>query len=107
MTTHRAGSVSAALLALGLLGCAERHPTGSVALQLTAGPGAVVARGRDSILVRRAELVLKEIQLAPKGSGECDAEEKEEEACAPLEMSAVLATLPLDTPTATMTTVRA
>jgi hypothetical protein len=107
MTTHRAGSVSAALLALGLLGCAERHPTGSVALRLTAGQGAVVARGRDSILVRRAELVLKEIQLAPKGSGECDAEEKEEEACAPLEMSAVLATLPLDTPTATMTTVRA
>jgi len=107
MTTHRAGSVSAALLALGLLGCAERHPTGSVALRLTAGQGAVVARGRDSILVRRAELVLKEIQLAPKGSGECDAEEKEEEACAPLEMRAVLATLPLDTPTATMTTVRA
>ena len=99
--------VPAALLALGLLGCAEHPRTGSVALQLTAGQGAVVARGRDSILVRRAELVLKEIQLAPMGSGECDAEEKEEEACAELEMGAVLATLPLDTPEATMATVRA
>lgn len=107
MTTLRARSVSAALLALGLLGCAEPHRTGSVVLRLTAGQGALVVRGRDSILVRRAELVVNEIQLAPAGSGECDAEEEEEEACAPLEMGPVLATLPLDTPTVIMATVRA
>ena len=107
MTAPLPRTVSAALLALGLLACTEHPRTGSVALQLTAGRGAVVARGRDSIIVRRAEMVLKEIQLAPKGSGECDAEEKEEEACTPLEMGPVLATLPLDTPTTTMATVRA
>src|SRR6266550_245242 len=69
-------------------------------------PAAIAALGRDSIMVRRAELVLQEIQLAPAGSGECDPEE-EEEACAPLEMGPVLSTLPLDDAPGPMITVRA
>src|SRR5881397_1765533 len=97
----------AAALALGLLRCAEPHRSGWVALQLTTGPASVAARGRDSIIVRRAELVLQEIQLAPAGSGECDAEEEEEEACAPLDMGPVLVTLPPGNPAAPMITVRA
>src|SRR5919198_5759242 len=107
MITHRAAAIAAALLALGALGCAEPHRSGSVVLRLTAGEGAVAVRGRDSIIVRRAQLVLKEIQLAPAGSGECDAEEEDEEAGAPLEMGPVLATLPPADPTAAMLTVRA
>jgi hypothetical protein len=108
MTSPFARTVPAALLALGALACGERpHPTGSVALQLTGGQGALVTRGRDSILVRRAELVLSEIQLAPRGSGECDPEEKEEEACTELEMGPVLLTLPLDTSKTTIATVPA
>ena len=108
MTTPLARSVPAALLAVGLLACREPpHRTGSVSLRLGGGQSAIVTRGRDSILVRHAELVLKEIQLAPAGSGECDVEEKEEEACTPLQMGPVLATLPLDTSMAAMVTVRA
>ena len=111
MTAPLARSVPAALLALGVLTCGEPPSrTGSVALHLSAGTarrGALVTRGRDSIFVRRAELVLTEIQLAPKGSGECDPEEKDEEACTPLEMGPVLVTLPLDTPKTTIATVRA
>ncbi|HJS42183.1 MAG TPA: hypothetical protein VJ755_01815 [Gemmatimonadales bacterium] len=110
MTAPLARTVPAALLALGVLACAERPRAGSVALHLAAGTarqGALVTRGRDSILVRRAELVLSEVQLAPKGSGECDPEEKDEEACTPLEMGPVLVTLPLDTPQTTIATVRA
>jgi len=110
MTAPLARAVPAALLALGLLACAERPRTGSVVLHLTAGTarqGALVTRGRDSILVRRAELVLSELQLAPMGSGECDPEEKDEEACTPLEMGPVLVTLPLDSPKTTIATVRA
>lgn len=113
MSAPLARTVPAALLALGVLSCADRPRTGSVALHLTAGTaatagqGALVTRGRDSILVQRAELVLTEIQLAPKASGECDPEEKDEEACTPLEMGPVLVTLPLDTPNTTIATVRA
>ena len=107
MTAPLARTVPAALLALGVLACAERPRTGSVALHLTAGQGALVTRGRDSIFVRRAELVLSEVQLAPKGSGECDPDEKDEEACTPLEMGPVLVTLPLDTSQTTIATVRA
>lgn len=111
MATHGA---AAAALALLLLGCAERHPVGSVALRLTrghasptvAGGGAIVARGRDSIIVRQAELVLREIQLAPAGSGECEPEEEAEEACAPLEMGPLLVTLPLGDGAAPLPSVR-
>jgi len=111
------GAAAAALLALGLLGCSERRPSGSVAFRLTsrhvapapgtggpasigtaarllaAGDSAVVALGRDSVIIRRVQLVLKDIQLAPAASGECEPEE--EEYCAPLETGPVLIDLPL------------
>jgi len=84
MSTRFRYRFPAALLAFCLLGCAERHRSGTIAFRLASGRGsAIAALGRDSIMVRRAELVLQEIQLAPAGSGECDPEE-EEEACAPL-----------------------
>ena len=107
MTTHAA---VAAVLALGLLGCAERHPSGTVALHLasrlhSAGDSAIVTLGHDSIVIHRVQLVLSEIQLAPAGSGECDVEE-EEEACAPLEMGPVLIALPLGNGAAPLASVR-
>jgi len=112
--THRAAAAAAALT-LALLGCGERQRSGSVALHLSAGqasaeaPGGsgLATRGRDSIIIHRVQLVLAEIQLAPQGSGECDPEEKEEEACAPLEMGPALVTLPLENPAAPMITARA
>jgi hypothetical protein len=52
--------------------------------------------GRDSVIVRQAQLVLKDIQLAPAESGECDPEEADEEPCTPLEPGPVLLDLPLD-----------
>jgi hypothetical protein len=55
---------------------------------------AVVALGSDSIVMRRVELVLKDIQLAPTESGECDSEE-EDEWCGALAMGPVVVALPL------------
>ena len=96
-----------------LLGCAERHPSGTVAFQLAsrhvAMPGlsdsTIVALGRDSIIIRSAQVVLTEIQLAPTGSGDCDPEEAEEERCAQLEVGPALITLPLSDRAVTLATV--
>jgi hypothetical protein len=115
MATRVRSTVPAALLAWCLLGCTERHASGTVVFRLASGrdsplaarDSAVVALGRDTIIIRRVELVLKEIQLAPAGSGECDPEEAEEEACAPLEMEPVLRALPLGDAAESLITVRA
>jgi len=119
---------AAVALALGLLGCSERRPSGSIAFRLSsrhvaplgpaaqgssttspsllaAGDSALVALGRDSIIMRRVELVLKDVQLAPTESGEC--EPGEEEHCAALETGPVLIALPLGDLPEHITTVRA
>jgi hypothetical protein len=119
---------AAVVLALGLLGCSERRPSGSIAFWLSsrhvappgpaapaspttsadlpaAGDSALVALGRDSIIMRRVELVLKDVQLAPTESGEC--EPGEEEHCAALEPGPVLIALPLGDLAEHITTVRA
>src|SRR5438093_11010471 len=95
MSTRFRYRFPAALLAFCLLGCAERHRSGTIAFRLASGRGAAIAAlGRDSIMVRRAELVLQEIQLAPAGTGEWHPEE-EEAAWAPPEMGPVLRPTPV------------
>lgn len=97
--------------ALVLLGCGERQAheaSGTVAFRLasrpeaaapvtarSAGDSTILSLGRDTIIIRRAELVLKDILLAPVESGECDPEE-EEEACSPIATGPVLVQLPLN-----------
>ncbi len=121
-------AAAAVVLAVSVLGCSERHRSGSVALRLSsrsappvtaaspasgasarlfaAGDSAVVALGHDSVIIRRVQLVLTEIQLAPVGGGECDPEEDEDQ-CAPLGAGPVLTPLPLGNAAQPMLTVRA
>ena len=129
MTTHvRTAAPAAVLLALSALGCSEHDRSGVVAFRLSshhappgtapppatgastrlfaAGDSAVVTLGHDSVIVRRVQLILKEIQLAPKGGGECDPEEDEDQ-CAPLEPGPVLMRLPLGNAAESMLTTRA
>lgn len=102
----------AALATLGLLGafgCSE-PPAGRVALQIAsrpspqesrspsfsrvaAGDSAIVAVGGDTIVIRRADLVLRHIWLQPAESGECEPEE--EEYCAELRNEPVVISFPL------------
>jgi hypothetical protein len=113
MIKHIGSAAAAAGVLVGaVLGCSERARSGAVALRLSSGrmtpqgDSAVVALGRDSIIVRNVRLVLKEIQLAPAGSGECDPEEEEEE-CALLAAGPVLLGLPLGDSTQPMLAVQA
>src|SRR2546426_803668 len=105
-------AAAAVVLAGSVFGCSERERSGAVALRVSSGrvtpkgDSAVVALGRDSIIVRSARLVVKEVQLAPAGSGECDPEEEEEE-CAPLAAGPVLLHLPLGDSAEAMVTVQA
>ena len=99
----------AGLVAVGVLGCSE-HPSGSVAFQvasrsssdpaaarsevaIAAGDSAVLSLGSDTIVVRRADLVLRELLLQPAESGECEPEE--EEYCAELRKEPLLVAFPL------------
>ena len=89
--------VVVALAGVAVLACAEPRP-GEVTLRIAGTPGAagdsvVVARGSDTIVVRSAELVLREILLQPQRSGEC--EEEEGERCAMLAPGPVHIVLPL------------
>lgn len=92
------------------LACAEPRP-GEVALRIAGTPGAagdsvVVARGSDTIVVRNAEVVLREIQLQLGRTGEC--EEDEDERCAMVAPGPARYPLPLgphDTALAPVTTV--
>ena len=113
---------AAGVLAMGLLSCTENEPSGSVVLQLTSyGPGgrgparlraagedAVVALGKDTIFMRRVELVLQQIELAPYDAGDCEGSPDEhEEACTQLEPGMVLIRLPPGLAAQQMVTVKA
>jgi hypothetical protein len=95
--------------ALGALGCSE-PPLGHVAFQVTSRPSteaspagsvsraagrdsAIVTLGGDTIVIRRADLVLRQIWLQPAETGECDPEE--EEHCAELRNDPVVVGFPL------------
>lgn len=111
--TRNARATHAAILGaiLLLVGCGERRKheaSGTVALRLatrpeapapvtsrSAGDSTILFLGRDSIIIRHAELMVKDILLAPVESGECDPEEEEEE-CATLETGPVRLPLPLN-----------
>lgn len=99
------------VVVLALAGCGERRAheaSGTVALRLatrpeapapvtarSAGDSTILSLGRDSIIIRRAELMVKDILLAPIESGECDPEEEEEE-CAAVETAPLRLPLPLN-----------
>jgi len=101
----------AALGMFGMVGCSETPaPTGHVAFQVTsrsspdaaasgvgsrlaAADSSVVAYGGDTIVIRRAELVLRNLWLQPAETGECEPEE--EEYCAELQNDLVVLTFPL------------
>jgi len=91
-------SVVAALAGVAVLACGEPRP-GEVVLRISGGaseaPGdsVVVARGGDTIVVRSAELVLREVQLQLVRTGEC--EEEEDERCAMLASGPARYALPL------------
>lgn len=94
---------AAVALALTFLGCGDRRPAGTITLFMSAhapssgavgtGDSLVVSVAGDSVIIRRAEIVLKEIQLAPTESGECEPDE--EEHCAMLQVEPALIALPL------------
>jgi len=87
-----------ALGAVIVVACREPRP-GEVVLRFAGGPpdasgdSVVVAKGGDTIVVRTAELVLREVLLQPQRSGEC--EEEEGERCAMLALGPVHVLLPL------------
>ena len=111
--TRNARATHTAILGavLLLVGCGERRKheaSGTVALRLatrpealapvtsrSAGDSTILSLGHDSIIIRRAELMVKDVLLAPVESGECDPEEEEEE-CATLEPGPVRLPLPLN-----------
>lgn len=100
-----------AMLAIGgSLGCSREQPAGTVVWQLAtrspaeatfdppvavlnAGDSAVVSLRGDTIVVRRAEIVVREVALQPAQEGHCEPEEGED--CAVLEAGPVLVILPL------------
>lgn len=96
--------------AMAALACGEPRP-GEVVLRVVTGtsPGdgdsLVVARGGDTIVVRAAELVLREIQLQLVRVGEC--EEEEGERCAMVAAGPTRIALPLSADTVTLAPVTA
>jgi hypothetical protein len=99
-----------AVSAVAALACGEPRP-GEVVLRLATGisPGVgdslVVARGRDTIVVRGADLVLREVQLQLVRVGEC--EEEEGERCAMVAAGPTRFALPLGADTVTLAPVAA
>ncbi len=94
----------APLLGAALLACADAGPRpGTVALHVTiapagaqtaaAGDGLVVVRGGDTLIVRQAELVLRETVLQRARFQECEEEAGED--CAVLSAAATRFVLPL------------
>jgi hypothetical protein len=94
---------------LGVVGCSE-PPRGQVAVQVASRPApdasppslvsrlpaadsTVVALDGDTIVIRRAELVMRQLWLQPAESGECEPEEKEY--CAELQNDPVVVAFPL------------
>ncbi len=104
-------SLVAALAIFGSLGgCASEPPQGHVAVQVTSRPSsegstagsvsrvagrdsAIVTLGGDTIVIRRAEVVLRQIWLQPAESGECEPEEAEY--CAELRNDPMVVGFPL------------
>lgn len=113
-TDRHSLSVVAALVTLGVLGC-SRHPSGSLVIQLAArhpegganggpahllatGDSAVVALGRDTLILRDAELVVRQIEIAAFTAGDCEPTADEaHEACPVLAGGPIRMTLPLGT----------
>jgi len=113
-TDRRRLSVGAALLTLGVLGC-TRHPSGSLVIQLAArhpdgdasggpaqilaaGDSVVVSLGRDTLILRHAELVVRQMEIAAFAAGDCEPTPDEaHEACPVLEGGPIRMTLPLGT----------
>lgn len=103
----RTGSV-----VLGMIGCSEHRPHGAITLQLAtihpatagaagpawlpAGDSAFVAFGRDTIVVRNVELVIRKIEMAAFDAGDCDGSPDEhEEPCTQLAEGILLVNPPL------------
>ncbi|HXV91297.1 MAG TPA: hypothetical protein VD707_08000 [Gemmatimonadales bacterium] len=109
LTRSQVGAVIAAVVALG---CADRGPEqGDVVLKLFTGAPAVgagtlvVGRGTDTIVIRTADLVLREVQLQLVRVGEC--EEEEGERCAMVADGPTRFALPLGSDTLTLAPVAA
>ncbi|MGH7537110.1 MAG: hypothetical protein ACREMF_00625 [Gemmatimonadales bacterium] len=126
---RRCGWIGWAAVAVGVIGCSKREPpAGSVAFQvatrhppgvplaapeattaaagaLATGDSVVVTLGRDTVILRRVELVLTQIMLSPMESGHCDPDDPNE--CSTVEAGPVLLQLPLGDQAEHRTTVRA
>lgn len=113
--TSRLCLTAAAVGALSMLACRESPPgRGAVTLSVTtravtdsgaaiqAGDTIVVARGADTIVIRQADLVLRETVLQRARYQECEEEEGED--CAVLRAGAIRLRLPLDAAVASIVT---
>jgi hypothetical protein len=95
-----------------MLGCSEHRPHGAIALQfatthpsspgaagpvwIPAGDSALIAFGRDTIIVRNIELAMRKIEMAAFDAGDCEGSPDEhEEPCTQLAEEMLLVDPPL------------
>jgi len=103
---------------LAVLGCRGKEPSGFITFQVSARPDgasadsvpatAVVALGKDTIILQRVRMVLAELAIAPSDAQECEEEEGEDNPpCVEFDEHPVVIELPLDRPVATRSTLPA
>ena len=105
------GYGGAVLMASGILGC-SKHPAGSIALRVSPeAPGegtagavrmqsradtAMVVLGKDTLFIREASLVVRDVEIAPAAAGDCEGSpEEHEEECPSFAVGPIVLQVPL------------